>query len=255
MINRFVFSQINLDSSSITMLASVAHKFSEPGEYYGEIFRGTETVGKFTIMVSDCPTPSVVSPEIRQQSVKIDLKSIEQPVSLQPKSQICNCFNLKPNGYALFYVSTGTGGYRIEIKNPQREGAKVFDNCELKENDLFIATPIRPGTYRITNTYTNASAELTVTYPEIGKTQRNASPTQVECTQDAITPNNIKINPAQALVISFKAPSRIKIELTKPEDRPRTTQTKEPTAEQTKEQATIQIQKKKPIRQLHINPR
>lgn len=254
MINRFVFSQINLDSGSLTMLASVAHKFSEPGEYYGNIFRGTETVGKFSILFSDCPLPSVVSSDIRQQSVKIDLKSMEQPVSLQPKSQTCNCFNLKPNGYVLFYVSTGTGGYRVEIKNPQREGAKVFDSCELKEDDLFIATLLRPGTYCIANTCTNANAELVVAYPEIGKTQRNSAPIQVECTKNAITPNNIKINPAQAVVISFKAPSRIKIELTKPEDRQKITQTKE-TLEQSKKQATHQIQKKKPIRQLHLNLR
>ena len=37
MIDRFIFSQANVDSGSLTMLASVVHRFSEPGAYFGKL--------------------------------------------------------------------------------------------------------------------------------------------------------------------------------------------------------------------------
>ena len=78
-INPFVFSQVNLDSASLTMLTSVVHKIAEPGIYDGTIQRGSDTVGRFRIAVSDLP-PEKCAVESNSQ-VNIDLKSLDLPVS------------------------------------------------------------------------------------------------------------------------------------------------------------------------------
>ncbi len=215
MINRYIFSQVNLDSGALTVLASVVHKFSEPGEYSGEIRRGEMEVGQFKILVGQTATP--------QLSVKIDLKSLDLPVSQPLKNKICDCFAINPEGFVSFFVSTGAGGYFVEIQKSGKEcgGAKVFDNRELKQEDMFVATVLRPGLYRVINATTKAEAELTVAYPEIGKTPRSSQAIHLECNEKAIFPTSIFVNPGQGLVFRFKVPSRIKIELVKPEDRPK----------------------------------
>jgi hypothetical protein len=245
MINRFIFSQKDLDSGSLTVLASVAHRFSEIGVYYAKIRRGENEVGRFKIVVDE----SVSAP----QSVKVDLKALDLPVSQQSVSERCGCFNLNPNGYAVFVVSTGAGGYVLEIEKSGSEcGRKEFDNRELLGEDLFVATLLRPGTYRVVNALTKAEAKLSVVYPELGKTPRFSQPVNVECTEKAITPSKIVVNPGQGVVFCLKVPSRLKIELTQPEDRPK----QGATARQAKQAKTRKggMAAKQVMRRLKLNP-
>ena len=79
---------------------------------------------------------------------------------------------------------------------------------------------IRPGTYLVTNTINNAKADLVVNYPELGKMKKILTPINVESNAKEIVPNKINIDPSQGLIFKINALSRIKIELTKPEDRP-----------------------------------
>lgn len=246
MINRFIFSQTNLDSGSLTVLASVVHRFPEKGVYYGKIRRSDNLVGQFKILVEQTPES--------QPSVKIDLKVLELPISQQTQSENCNCFTINPIGYALFMVSTGAGGYVLEIEKSGDEcGKKVFDNRDLSAEDMFVATLMRPGAYRIVNTLTKAEAKLRVVYPEIGKTPRFSQSVKVECTEKAITPSQIVVNPAQGLVFCFKVPSRIKIDLVEAEDRPN-----QDISNKLEKQVQIkskgQMTSKKLIRRLRLNP-
>ncbi len=245
MINRFIFSQANVDSGSLTVLASVVHKFSESGAYFGKIRRGENEVGQFKILVGESLT--------MQPSVKIDLKAIEDPLSDQSKNPECSCFNLILGGYAMFFVSTGAGGYNIEITKPENEGKKIFDNRELTSQDLFVATLLRPGTYRITNTLTKAEAELKILYPQIGKTPRQSQSVQVECTEKAINPPKISVNPGQGVIFNFKVPSRIKVELVTPEDKPKQP-SPENQASQAKTKQDAKAPQKKIMRRLSLNP-
>lgn len=252
-INRFMFSQVNFDSGSLRVLASVVHRFPETGKYHGSVLRGADVVGRFSIIVGEHQSQTA-TPSTEPQSVNIDLKQLDLPVSKHLESQICNCFVLKPRGYAVFHVSTGAGGYAVEIKKTGKEcsGVKVFDSRELKDEDMFTATVIRPGTYSITNINTKAKGELVVAYPEIGKIPKQPEAVPVECTENEVTPNKIRINPTQTLLFRFKTPSRIKIELIKPEDRP-----KSPAPTKPSDQATTQStasQTKKVMRRLRINP-
>lgn len=253
MINRFILSQVNLDSSSLTTLTSVIHRFSEPGEYHAAVLRGADTVGRFSIMVGERKTPQAASMSELQQSINIDLKRLDMPWSQHLESQECNCFMLNPGGYAVFHVSTGAGGYAIEIRKIGREhgGVKVFDSRELKDEDIFAATVLRPGTYYITNVNTDAKAELVVAYPEIGKIPRQPETVQIECTRNALAPDKIRINPTQGLLFRFKTTSRIKIELIEPEDRPKPHPT--PTAKQAAMKPETAPSTRKVLRRLRLN--
>ncbi len=251
-INSFIFSQINLDNAQLTMLTSVVHKISEPGVYDGTIYRGADVVGRFKLAVSDM-SPEKCSIESKNQ-VNIDLKSLDLPPSGQIESQSKNCFQVKTGGYAVFHVSSGAGGYHIELKETGTEGGGkiVFDSRKLEEEDNFVAIPLRPGKYSITNVETKAKAELIVAYPEVGKIPKQPQATKIECSQKEIEPEKIKINPTEPLLFSFKVPSRIKIELVKPEDLqkavPQKKQITQPKSQQSKPSLN-----RKPIRHLRIN--
>lgn len=253
MINRFIFSQANLDSGSLTMLTSIIHRFTELGEYHATILRGADIVGRFSIVVGDRKTPQASSTAEVQQSINIDLKRLDLPLSKHLESEEGNCFMLRSRGYAVFHVSTGVGGYIVEIRKTGTEhgGVKVFDSLELKDEDIFTATVLRPGTYSIINVNTKAKAELVVAYPEIGKIPRQPETVQIECTKNALIPDKIRINPTQGLLFRFKTNSRIKIKLIKPEDRPKLH--RKQTAEQTVMKPEATPSTKKVIRRLRLN--
>ena len=207
-------------------------------------------MGLFRLAATDL-TPTKCATEAKSQ-VNIDLKSLDRPVANQIDSLSSNCFQVRTGGYAVFHVSGGAGGYSVELLKTGEQKTKVFDSKKLDENDNFIATVLRPGTYSITNIDNKTRAELVVAYPEIGKIPKQPQAVKVECTAKAITPGKIKINPTEPLLFSFKTSARIKIELTKPEDRPRKIEQPK-TDKQTKSPITPSNKNKQPIRHLRIN--
>lgn len=253
MLNRFIFSVQDFDSASLSMLASVIHKFSQIGEYHCAICRGTEVVGRFSIDVTQRDTGVDCCLGQQQTQVNIDLKALEMSSTQHFESQAVNRFQIVEGGYAVFHVSNGVGGYSVEVDKigHETQAIKVFDSKELKEDDLYAATILRPGTYCITNQTTKAQAELAVAYPERGKIPKQPQAIHIQCSKDAFMPNRIQINPTEPLVFHFQIPSRIKIELTKPEDRPKPTPTQQTTTQAT---TAAQEQRAKKIRrQLKIN--
>jgi len=213
-IHHHLFTQTSLDSGSLTMLGSVVHNFSEPGNYRGRVVRGTETTASFRLRVDEeCPA----------MQVNIDLATLASPVP-EPVVDESACpepgrqFAVNPKGYTLFYVSQGRGGYATLVGKPE-EGyeAQPFDSRELKEGDMFASTIIRPGIYSVVNVVTGAQGEIAVAYPRIGTAPyRPPAPVFIECTENALAPDRIEIKPAQGQVYRCRVPSRIAIELIRP---------------------------------------
>lgn len=215
-INRELFSQVNVDSGSLSMLSTIVHRFSEAGEYEGVVTKGAGLVTRrFTIAVSG------ESPVAQASTTRAQPSAQPGQVHIDLKDTAPDHFVLNVGGYAVFYVSAGLGGYAVQISKLGKDNARigVFDSRELNDSDMLSVTVIRPGTYSVTNSLGNARAELVVNYPEPGKMQRNAAPVKVECTANQIVPDRIRVDPAQGLVFTFKTPSRIKIDLVRPEDR------------------------------------
>ncbi len=227
-INRFLFSQTTIDSGSLTPHSTLVCKFADPGEYQGIIMKGSGIVSRFKLNVLDeRPSSGLSSLSTINSKETSQLTDVNKQVSDTSNqinidlSNITSIYTLKKGDYAVFYVSTGAGGYSIEIYRFEKGSQiKTFDSKELKDGVIFSAMVIRPGTYLITNTINDAKAELVINYPELGKMKKILIPINIESNTKEIVPNKINIDPSQGLIFRINTLSRIRIELTKPEDRP-----------------------------------
>jgi hypothetical protein len=239
-INRNLFTQTSLDSGSLTMLGAVIHSFPEPGEYHGTVLRGGNEVGNFHLAVDkDCP----------EMQVNIDLAAIDQPDLDHCEGELKKRLVVNPKGYAVFHVSHGAGGYAVRVgRLDGKSKGEPFDSRELKEGDMFAATLIRPGIYSVVNANTKVRGKIVVAYSKIKKmpSYRPSDPVSIRCTKKALEldkieiehtkkvlepgkigiertkkvlePGKIEIEPTQGQVYHFETPSRIRIELQKPDD-------------------------------------
>lgn len=234
-IDRNIFLQIGLDSGSLTILGAIIHNFPETGEYRGVLYRGTEIEGTFYIKV-DKNSPVA--------QANIDLTKISQvktePSKCCPEHQDPRInFIVNPKGYVVFHVSSGSGGYHVNVKKIEEDPRKnLFDSRKLDQRDIFSAIILRPGTYSVTNLLTKAKGEIIVSYPKIGKTAYHPpAPIRVECSRETFEPTRVELQPGQGILYYFKVPSRIKIELLKPDDGP------SKKAEPVKEKPDVRLQR------------
>ena len=192
-----LFTQIGLDSGSLTMLGAVIHSFGEPGEYRGSVRQGADSKAAFYISVDK---NSAVA------QVNIDLATLTNPPA--PASGCCgggeseNRFAVNPKGYAVFHVSGGAGGYDVHVRkgdeNPQE---KIFDSRQLVEGDIFSAVIIRPGSYSVANVLTKAQGEIVVSYPKTEKTAYVLLSNKcAECTSDGFQPPRLELQPGQGVL-------------------------------------------------------
>jgi hypothetical protein len=221
--DRNLFSQIGLDSASLTMLGSIVHSFAEPGEYRGALHHGEEVKAVFSI-TADKSSPVA--------QATIDLAALDKGIEPSSGGRCCpdggdaakgaNRFVVNPRGYALFRVSAGAGGYYINVRRiDAAKDQRGYDSRELAEGDFFSATIIRPGTYSLTNALTKAKGEIVVSYPRIGETAyRPPNPIRVDCNARSFEPSKIAIQPGQGLIFEAKVASRIVIQLQKADDGP-----------------------------------
>lgn len=213
--DRFLFTQIGLDSASLTMLGTVVHGFREAGEYRG------------TVRVSDRPEATFyvsVDKSCAVAQANIDLAKLT--AGNDTDAGCCDKragprFVVHPKGYAVFHVGSGPGGYSVNVRRADEDPKlKAYDSRELQPGDIYSAVLIRPGTYSVTNTLSKAQGEFTVAYPVVGKTAfRPPPPVNIECGQ-GFDPRAVQLQPSQGINVHVKVPARIKIELTRPDDGP-----------------------------------
>ena len=228
-INRFLFSQTNIDSGSLTTHSTIVCRFPDLKEYQGIVMKGSSIVGRFKLKIMEDrlsnKSPSIAKIDSGDSFQNVDSNKETNDVTINQTnidlSNLADSYTIKKGGYGVFYVSTGAGGYSIELYQTDKGSqTKTFDSKELKNDVIFSSMIIRPGTYLITNTVNNTKAELVVNYPEFEKMRKILTPLNIECNTKEIIPNKININPSQGLIFKVSTPSRIKIELTRAEDRP-----------------------------------
>jgi len=251
MINRNLLTQVNQDSGSLSSATTVVHRFAEPGGYKGVLLGARGAMGEFEISVGEGREKERMGPSEGHEhwseeaseerstlptKVEIDLTSLSgaavsaaSSASSAPDGcEGCGdegeggAFTVATGGYAVFKVPAGAaGGYAVELykSGESGRGDKVFDSRALGRGDLLAVVLLRPGAYSVTNASNGTKAELRVAYPE--KLPRLLEPVKVTCAAGAISPAVIKAQPTQGLVFSFETPSRVKIELVAPDDRPR----------------------------------
>lgn len=230
-----LYTQIGLDSGSLTILGSIVHSLGDPGEYRVALHHG-ETVEGVCFITSDKNSP------VAQATV--DLATLGTPPeqtggAATTGDKGCGCggggeqssggqrFTVNPRGYVLFRVSSGAGGYYVHVRRIDADPKdKGYDSRTLGGGDLFSAVVLRPGTYSVYNTLTKAKGALVVTYPKVGeKGHVTPNPVRVVCGTGSFEPTKLQVQPGQGIIFEAKAPSRIEIKLEKPDDGPRGSQT------------------------------
>ncbi len=215
LLDQNIFTQTNLDSAALTILGSVLHRFSEPGAYRGVALRNGQAEATFTLRVD---------PECAASQVNIDLATLGQTGQSGCGGGSGPVFTIHPKGYAIFHVSQGAGGYAVHLGRAAAEGPgpKAFDSRLLKAGDIFTATLLRPGTYRVTNALNKTHAAIVVSYPVMGKTAYQPGPAvSVECTSEGFAPKEVRLTPAQGQVFHCKTAAHLKVELVKADDGPK----------------------------------
>ena len=233
-LDRNLFTQIGLDSASLTMLGSVVHSFSQAGDYRAVVHEGPKVLAAFAIR-SDAASSNA--------QATIDLATLTSvPDPSHPEG--CQCcakgakdvgqreFVVNPRGFVLFHVSRGAGGYYVHARRADAEQEdKGYDSRSLVPGDVFTAIVLRPGSYTMTNSLTGAKGELVVTYPKPGeKRYRPGAPVRVICHEKGLEPDRVKIGPGQGVIFESRVPARIQIKLEKPDDGPKTKEPRSPRA-------------------------
>ena len=226
-INVELFRQINFDSGSLGVLASICHKFSTPGLYDGSVMRAGISVAEFEL---------IVDARVQQTQVNIDLQSL-LPSTVQSGSPSSSrtIFQVKPEGYAVFYVSRGSGGFSILIRE-RRNGeptddqsnkadavedskSKIVSNEQMwfliaryYRRGYVVITMLQPGRHSLRNAVNGATGTIRVGYPDRQRMNPFPPPVPIRCQQDMFNPNDFTVEPTQGQIYQIETPSRIKIE-------------------------------------------
>ena len=206
-----VFTQIGLDSGALGLLGSVVHRFHGHGHYLGTAFVDDEPRGEFEIVVSKDAAPAT----------QVDLSALTSPSSEYCCDARRPSYPVAPGGHIAFYVGSGNERWATQIGDPRAREAE-FDSRELKGEDLFAASILRPGTYRVSNALGTGNTEITVRYPTPGKKPyRPEDPIRLKV-NDPESRKPLRVGPAQGIIFEATESARIVVELTKPDDGPRT---------------------------------
>ena len=216
LIDQILFTQTNVDSSSLTMHSAILHQFTETGSYRGVVSRAGAVEATFTLVVDAASAAS---------QADIDLASLKDRVQ---GDSCCGgpasaTFTVSPKGYAVFHVSQGSGGYAVHLgKVDAGPQPKAFDTRELRSGDLFTANLLRPGTYAASAKGEKAHCEITVSYPQPGKTPYPPpSPVRVEYGSKGFKPTHVHLLPTQGMIFEICHSGSLKVELQAADDGPR----------------------------------
>ncbi|WP_332900252.1 hypothetical protein [Haladaptatus sp. CMSO5] len=230
-LNKHLFTETKTDSGALTVLGTLIHRFTSPGEYLVAVSRAGKPVGQRLI---------VVDAQYHSMRAVIDLASITEgsgdtACSCEPETFDC----IRPDGYAIFHVSRGRGGYAVTISSltddkgdqgdKRTKGDKrdtrtkrnksdghEFDSATLTEYDTVSVTLFRPGTYALRNELTEHEVTVEVSYPD---GERPGEPVRVTCTDRGFSPDGITLAPAQGLVVDIETKARVTVTLREPHKR------------------------------------
>lgn len=213
-LNRALFINRPLDSSALTPLVTLLHRFTEPGSYElfvrrdgTVVYRGAvEVVGKLRSS-AEAPPPAEGAP----YQINVDLATIGQTDD--------DCYDdggyvLATGGVMGFYVGEGTGAYAVALTCVVGEKKEtVFDSAKgLPEGDFFAVTLVRPGTYVVTNQAADARMKVAVAVPK-REGYRPDQVTLVQATTGRFEPPEAVLQSGQSILFQCGVASRFVIEM------------------------------------------
>lgn len=223
--DRHLFTQIGLDSGSLTMLGTLVHGFTEPGEYRCALHAGPEVKAVFIVHAD---------PESSNASATVDLAALVGGTAPPSADADCGCEGspekaaaiprvvVNPRGHVVFRVGSGAGQFYVHARrtaSPTED--KGYDTRAMVDGDTFAAVLLRPGTYAMTNALAKAKGEIVVDYPPLKERHyKPTEPVRVTCDARGFSPASVRIGPGQGVIFESRTASRIAITLSKADDGP-----------------------------------
>jgi hypothetical protein len=212
-LNRAVFAQQSFDSSALTVLATLLHRFTEGGDYELFVQRDGQTIHRARV--------SIV-PEGGPNQINVDL------TKLGTEEGPCGCdggpgYELAVGGVMGFYASQGVAKYAVRISQlGKREKQVILDSTKaIPAGDFFAITLVRPGVYQVLSVgeQGRGKGEVLVGMPQKGSKTDVGQVTQIEAgDQGMLKPGAAKMISGQSIVFQCKLPTRIQVRLVKPDD-------------------------------------
>jgi hypothetical protein len=208
LLNRAIFTQRAFDSSSLTVLTTLLHRFVAAGHYEVFIRRGGALVHRSAVHVA---------PEHARLQVNLDMANVAE------SKRGCGCegdaaIELQTGGVLGFYVSAGTGRYSVTAVDL---GAKDASNQialdsgkRVPEGDFFALTLVQPGDYRVT-AKPGGEAYVTVRLPVREKGYRPDRVMVIALGKGGFDPKSVEIFSGQSIAIRCDVPAGIRAELVK----------------------------------------
>lgn len=201
-VNTHVLETTRIDSARLGPLGMIAHQMLKAGTFVGRILSDEIEVATFLLDVVD---------ECDKTQVDIDLAKVVPLVAAREHALIR--YKLRREGFALFFVSKGAGGFRVivegvpnDCKEENKEGEREsFDSAALALNDMFIVSLIRPGLWTARAQPSGGEAMIKVEYPTLGKVPyRPGDATVIKVTEAAMSPETAAIKPGEGIVFQIE---------------------------------------------------
>jgi hypothetical protein len=224
--NYTLFKQSDLDSAALTQLGQIIHPFAHPGAYRGTVWLGEEPVADFRLRVND-------DAQAESDPVYVDLYGLHRRALTSRADESADTLEIGAGGYACFYLSWGEGGYAVTVEGaarPEHKGGAVadrpaegdFDSRRLGAGDIFVATPLRPGSYQLVNREGDSTCSVIVRYPD-PRQQRDPTatrPGEVACRDGGFVPEALSLLPAQGIIVRLETPAHLRLALKHPDHGP-----------------------------------
>jgi hypothetical protein len=215
-INTYALETQRISSAALGPLGMVAHQMWTAGRFLGRIIEAQIEVARFELDVlqGGDPQADIDLAKLVVRSGSSEIRTRRYKVALE--------------GFAVFFVSEGRGGYRVTLETmgegkTKSKPKRVFDSAKLGANDMFAVTLIRPGIWTAHDRPSKGEASIQVTYPNLGKSAYRPTDeaTIIKVGDQGMRPKKAKIGPGEGIVllVETKAAS-ITVELTKPDDGP-----------------------------------
>jgi hypothetical protein len=211
-LNQHAFGATGFDSAGLGVLAYVMHPLPDAGVYRGTVVFGRGVAAAFLVHVEEAASAT---------QADLDLWELAGPQTRSGQLGEHE-FHVKPGGHAVFYVSQGPAGYRVSLSalNPQPLPPKKepWDSGKLEKGDLFVVTPLRPGTYVAKAKGASGEGKVTIAAlkPEPGRSFRAGAPHEIAVDAKGFHPATVASKPTEGLVFKIEAAPQVTLSLTEP---------------------------------------
>ena len=206
-LNRRLLTTSSFDSAALGPLVSLIHRAPAPGTYQVVLLRGGERAGTTCFRVTDDKAGT---------QLNIDLASVGRPIGGASR---CACREhpesapaVSPQGYVLFHVSRGAGGYAVVVGEAKEGSQAVFDSRALTEGDLFALSFVVPATYSVTSPGGAGQGEIEVAQMPPGTNLRAVAAVSIDATRQGFQPAQVSVHAGQGVVFRIRGAARIVIE-------------------------------------------